>query len=212
MRESMAEMRGALSQRQTPAETPKPTTDYGKRLDEIEAQADRDLALASTTGDKDAMKRYYAGQREIAKVIAQQEFAELSKTLPRTESGGNAVQTIVEADFPWVATNEKARRWAAAAEDQLLVEGRPATIATTREVLALAAVKFNLGGGRAPAADSRRYGGGPSSDDGESSGVTKVAFPAESMAIVKSYANSHNITMEKAMEIMGSKLKKASAG
>ena len=206
LREKIARLEGVVSAR--PQETKPETDEATKRIDELTAQADRDLEMASTKGDQKAMDRYYASQREIGRLIARQEFAELVKTLPKPEHGPSAIQALVESEYPWLATNERARRWAANAEDQLILEGRPPTLATTKEALALAAVKFHLGGARPQTADLRRYGG-VQSDDSEDTGTVTVKFDSASLPLIRAYAQRHNITDQEAMKKLGQGIKKA---
>ena len=198
--ETLAEIRGRMAA--TPA-APAPVAPdaYGPKIAQLRREMDREL-LAASKGET-SMDRFYELQEQVTDLVADRKIEAFRKTMPAQEAQKPVEVAVLEGEFPWMASNEKARRWAVAAEDQLIAEGRPATLATSREALAAAAAKFGLGNGKpaTPANPGRRYSGAPSgTTGGEDEGPQRVVLGAKDMELVKAVASMRGLTMEQAAQ------------
>jgi len=158
----LAELKGRLS-----------ATDAGRKVDDFEANVQR--------LEKQAYERYqagdYDGAREVERRLRRIEASHVAEEL--LKSRGNAqqfdpIQMTLQAEFPWVTTNAKARRMAdgylAIAEGE---SERPLTIDDYRHACRQAEQKLGISRPRvppAPATQQRPYGAVPSRDTGASDG------------------------------------------
>jgi hypothetical protein len=171
--EQVAELRGrtnAIQESQRPQNT---VTDRVKALRE---EANQHLRVINESKDPAtqarALEAYYDAQDKINDVRDdarwQQRRQEIGQSMPDVAVA--ASRSALENDHPWLATNEAARSAAIGYEQILLAKGKPASITTTREALAMAARDFGIGGQSAPTDASRRKFALPSGGDGEGAG------------------------------------------
>ncbi len=196
--EAIARLEGRLSAAPPQAAAAPAPDPYTPKIAQLRKDADRELALAAE--GKTDMSRYYDIQEQISELVADRKIDAYKASIPAPQDSKPAELSILEAEYTWLASNEQARRWAAAAEDQLIAEGRPATMSTTREALAAAAVKFGLpvsGRQATPLAPGRRYGGGPSqATGGEDDGPRRVMLGAKDKELAKAMASMRGWTIE----------------
>lgn len=211
--EAIAELHGRLAGAQ--AQAPKPDADpyagVQDRLKKLRAEADAALGVASTTDKPDVarsqMNRYQDLQEEImdirSDVKTSMAIEKLRASMP-VQDNRPPEYVLLESEYPWLKSHEAARRWATAAEEQLIAEGRPETITTSREALAAAAVKFGLSAapGKPTPSSQRRFSGSVPRDVGGDDEPQHIAFSAKDMLLIKQYASVRGISVEEATKRM----------
>lgn len=159
--EQMAEMRGQqqamlYQQRQAQGDP------YENHIASLEEAAERHLnaAATATTAEqaKASMKEYHKALRQAATAEARRDMAgeiqKYDRSRPDPETAG--MKVTLSSEFPWLPSNENARRAADGYIGVLVAKGRPNNIATYREACAMAARDFRLGGTPERASESRR--------------------------------------------------------
>jgi hypothetical protein len=165
--------------RQT-VQKPQPGEDPGKK--EIEnIRREQELIQATLRSDQklgeqeiDAMKRrfYELEDKRMGSEI-ERRVAEKLAAQPKRDPGEDEARILL-AEFPDVAQNQMAMTYARGLWYQMQAEGRPSTLATSRQAMQQAAVKFGLTNGHTPPASESqqaRYGaipaqGGQKQSDG----------------------------------------------
>jgi hypothetical protein len=179
IRDQLAELRGRQAQMQW-QQTQQAGDPVAKEIEALESKAERHLAnAAQAVANKDEatrmaeMREYNKALRSAGVIEARQqlrgEFEQRLRQQPDPEQAG--MKVALGSEFPWVRDNSQARDWADGAIAQLIARGRPDTLATYREALAMAAKEFGLGGAPERPSEGRRAAySGISSREGDGEG------------------------------------------
>lgn len=183
-REALAELRGRQHQMflQQAQQAGDPVE---RQVTELEAKAERHLAHAATAAQnrdeatrQSEMREYHKANRDAAVLEARRhmeaEFRRFGQSQPDPEMAGMKVN--LASEFPWLSSNDSARRAADGYIGVLMAKGRPNNLATFREACSMAARDFSLGGAPERPSDARRaaYGGVPSREGGGDDGRTTL--------------------------------------
>lgn len=181
---SVAEMRGYLQAKHQKENEGQ--DDDKKKIAALRREANNHLKLAGAARTEEGvnaeMEAFYE-KMEAANVIAAQRVLR-----PQIEQGQRSQPTMEQlnqrqqlaTEFPWALTNRRATALAGAIEADMIAEGKPATVATSRAALAEAAKMLNLGGHQPPTNQQRSaYSGIPSREGENGNGAQKqVLNPA----------------------------------
>lgn len=176
---SVSEMRGYLSAQEQERQRQQQqggANELHSRIDALEEEAQRHLAIAQSTKSPEIAKAEFKEFQRLGREAAKLETrAEIMGEFQRERANQPdpevmRIGTQMEVEYPWLRTNKVAAAAAGALEQQMLSEGKPYGVTTTRAAAAEIAKRFGLGG-HAPGAPNRSaYGGVPSRESSPGQG------------------------------------------
>lgn len=166
----LAEIRGRLAAQPSsaPAAAQGPDPDQA-RLEALEKRRIERYAANDWDSASEA-------EREIYRITARREWKEMQKSAPQQQAP-DPTQWVLASEFPWLTSNNNARRAADGWINILTAKGEPDNIETYRKACRMAANDLNLTRGPLPpttGAQRQLYGGTPPSRDVSGGDKTRI--------------------------------------
>lgn len=170
----LQEIRQRIDRPATPAAGP---TDYDKRI--AEARNRWEMHAAAANGAKSQaearmhLDAVHKAQEDMEDIRDERRWekrrGELQQSMPNPQVQQDLA--VVVSEYPWIRNNAKARAYADAEFNELVRQGKPASLDTLRAAAATTAKDLRLGGMSAPTQSQRRAYDATETRDGESGGT-----------------------------------------
>lgn len=175
---SVAEMRGYLTAQAQQAQNARQQDDGGvaAQVKQLEEEAQRHLYNAQASKSPEVAKAEFAEFQRKGRLAAKLEtrseiMGEINRdraNMPTREAMTQGAQISVE--YPWLGNNRAATAAAAALEAEMIEQGKPASLVTSRAAASEIAKRFGLGGHANGTGNKGAFSGVPSREGATGSG------------------------------------------